>query len=128
YRVTSRDELVTMVRGDGVIVSTPTGSTAYSLAAGGSILWPGLEAMAITPICPHSFSQRAIVLPPEGEFQVTLESDNAVFATLDGQVGHEFVRGDVLCVRRSPVPTRLFAVPGRSYFQSLRTKLRWGET
>jgi NAD+ kinase len=127
YRVMREDELVTVIRGDGVIVSTPTGSTAYSLAAGGSILSPELEAVAITPICPHALTQRAVVLRPQGEITICLESDSTVFATLDGQVGHEFKRGDTLVVRPSPVPTRLLTVPGRSYFQTLRQKLRWGE-
>ncbi len=127
YRVSLGQELVTVVRGDGVIVATPTGSTAYSLAAGGSILDPGLEAVAVTPICPHALSQRPLIVKPDGEICVQLESDNTVFATLDGQVGHEFRRGDVLSLRRSPVGTRILTTPGRSYFQTLRQKLRWGE-
>jgi NAD+ kinase len=127
YRVFRERELVTVLRGDGVIISTPTGSTAYSMAAGGSILEPSLDAIAITPICPHALSQRPLVLSPDRATSVQLQSDNAVFATLDGQVGHEFRRGDVLVVERSPVPVRLLQVPGRSHFEVLRKKLRWGE-
>jgi NAD+ kinase len=127
YRVERDEELVTVVRGDGVIVSTPTGSTAYSMAAGGCILEPTLEAVAITPICPHALSQRGLVLTATGEIQVSLESDNVVFVTMDGQVGHEFRRGDTMKLRRAPVPTRLLTVPKHSHFETLRTKLRWGE-
>jgi len=127
YRVTLDDELVTVLRGDGVIIATPTGSTAYSMAAGGSILSPGLSAIAITPICPHALTQRPLVLPTGRTVKVQLESDSTVFATLDGQIGHEFRRGDVLEVKESPVPLRLLRVPGRSHFEVLRRKLRWGE-
>ena len=128
YRVTFDDELVTVLRGDGVIVATPTGSTAYSMAAGGSILAPGLEAIALTPICPHALTQRPLVLSTGGTVRVYLDSDNQVFATLDGQVGQEFLQGDVLEITRSPLPLRLLHVPGRSYFEILRRKLRWGES
>ena len=127
YRVLLGDELVTAIRGDGVIVSTPTGSTAYAMAAGGSILEPTLEAVAVQPICPHALSQRGLVVAPVRDIRIGLESDSVVYATLDGQVGHEFRRGDVLVLRRSPVPTRILNVPGRSHFETLRTKLRWGE-
>ena len=128
YRITRERDLVTLVRGDGVIIATPTGSTAYSMAAGGSILEPGLDAIGLTPICPHGLSQRPLVLPTDRSLSVQLESDNAVFATLDGQVGHDFKRGDTLVVERSPIPTRLLNVPGRSHFETLRRKLRWGDT
>jgi NAD+ kinase len=128
FRVTLDDELVTVIRGDGVIVSTPTGSTAYSMAAGGSILEPSLDALALTPICPHGLTQRPLVLPTGRVLRVQLESDNTVFATLDGQVGHEFRRGDVLIVERSPVPVRLLHGSGRSHFETLRRKLRWGDS
>ncbi len=127
YRVTQGEELATVVRGDGVIISTPTGSTAYSLAAGGAILEPHLEAVAVTPICPHALTQRGIVLRPDEPICVALESDSTVFATLDGQQGHPFKAGDTLVLHRAPVGIRLFRAPGRSYFQALRSKLRWGE-
>ena len=127
FRITLNEELVTTIRGDGVIFSTPTGSTAYALASGGPIVSPELEAIAITPICPHQLTQRSLVVPPDGEVIVTLDSDSTVFASLDGHTGHEMVRGDAMVVRRAPVPTRLLAVPWRNYFQTLRTKLRWGD-
>jgi NAD+ kinase len=128
YRITRERDLVTLVRGDGIIISTPTGSTAYSMAAGGSIFEPSLDAIGLTPICPHSLTQRPLVLPTDRSLSVQLESDNAVFATFDGQVGHDFRRGDTLVVERSPIPTRLLHVPGRSHFETLRHKLRWGQT
>lgn len=128
YRITRERDLVTLVRGDGVIISTPTGSTAYSMAAGGSIFEPSLDAIGLTPICPHSLTQRPLVMPTDRSLSVQLESDNAVFATFDGQVGHDFRRGDTLVVERSPIPTRLLHVPGRSHFETLRHKLRWGQT
>jgi len=128
YRITRERDFVTLVRGDGVILATPTGSTAYSMAAGGSIFEPSLDAIGLTPICPHGLSQRPLVLPTDRALSVHLESDNPVFATFDGQVGHDFKRGDTLVVERSPIPTRLLNVPGRSHFETLRRKLRWGET
>jgi NAD+ kinase len=127
YRVTLGDELVTTLRADGVIVATPTGSTAYSMAAGGSILAPGLLGIAITPICPQALTHRPIVVAPDGEIAVSLESDSEVFCSLDGRAGHELKRGDVMSVRRAAVSTRIFEVPWRAYYETLRTKLRWGE-
>lgn len=127
FRLTHGDELLTTVRGDGVIVSTPTGSTAYALAAGGPILSPLLEAIGITPICPHQLTQRPLVVPPEGDIRLTLDSDSRAFISLDGHVGHEMRRGDAVVVRRAAVPTRLLRVPWRNDYQTMRTKLRWGE-
>ena len=128
FKVHFGGRLVTSLRGDGLIVSTPTGSTAYNLAAGGPILTPGLEAIAVTPICPHAVTQRPLVLKPGEVLEISLESDNTVFVTLDGQYGHEFVRGDKMKVQRAPITTRLLSYPGRSYFRTLRTKLGWGES
>jgi len=127
FRLTQNEELVTTIRGDGVIFSTPTGSTAYGLAAGGPIVAPQLEAIAITPICPHQLTQRPLVVTPEGTLIVSLDSDSTVFASLDGHAGIDLVRGDAMIVQRAPVSTRLLNVPWRNYFQTLRTKLRWGE-
>ncbi|MEE8408167.1 MAG: NAD(+)/NADH kinase [Myxococcota bacterium] len=127
YRVTLGGELVTELRADGVIVATPTGSTAYSMAAGGSIIAPGIQGIAITPICPHGLTQRPLVVAPDGEIEITLESESEVFASLDGQAGEPFLRGDVLHIRTAAVPTRLIHVPWRSYFQMLRSKLHWGD-
>ncbi|MBN1962133.1 MAG: NAD(+)/NADH kinase [Deltaproteobacteria bacterium] len=128
YRVNLNDELVTVLRGDGVIIATPTGSTAYSMAAGGSILAPDIAAIALTPICPHALSQRPLVLPIDGIIKVFLDSDSKVFVTLDGQFGQEFQSGDILEITAAPIPLRLLHMPGRSYFEILRKKLSWGES
>jgi NAD+ kinase len=125
-RICKNGELVSHVRGDGVIIATPTGSTAYALAAGGSILSPELEAVAITPVCPHQLTQRQLVLRSHGELQLSLESADPVFLTCDGQSGQKFLRGDRLRVRRAEVGTRLLLPPDRKYFSLLRSKLHWG--
>lgn len=127
FSVRTADDLITSIRGDGVIVSTPTGSTAYGMAAGGSILAPGLEAVAITPICPHALTQRPLIVSPHGQLRLSLASDSMVYATLDGHVGTKFSGQDEVVLERSPVGIRLFCVPGRSYFQTLRAKLGWGQ-
>jgi len=127
YRVRLGGELVTTMRGDGIIVATPTGSTAYSMAAGGPILAPALQAIALTPICPHELSQRPLIVTPDAEIEISLDSDKPVFATLDGHQGTEFGHDDRLIVRRAEVCTRLLVVPGRSHFERLRTRLGWGD-
>ena len=128
FDVADGKELVTSVRGDGVMVSTPTGSTAYALAAGGPIVSPQLEAMLVTPVCPHQLSQRPLVIPPTTEgLRLTLKSPSAAFVSLDGHTGIAFHQGDEIHVRTAPVPTRLLRVPWRGYYQTLRTKLSWGE-
>lgn len=126
YRIILGGELVTSMRGDGLIVSTPTGSTAYSMAAGGSIIWPGLHALAVTPICPHSLTQRPLVLDPSGDLEIRLVGQGDVVATMDGQASCPFGTGDLMHITVAPVPTRLLSLPGGSYFQTLRAKLRWG--
>ncbi len=118
---------VTLYKADGVIVSTPTGSTAYSLAASGPIVFPSLEAIVLTPICPHTLAQRPVVLPPEGTVEIQLTSDNGeVFLTLDGQAGLPMKRGDRVEIRRSRTPALLVQNPARDYFSILRQKLGWG--
>lgn len=127
YDIKVREHLVTSVRGDGVIIATPTGSTGYSMAAGGSILSPYLEAVAITPVCPHQLTQRPLVITPRGEVTVTLTSESAAFVTLDGQSGCAIRRGASLVISKAPVPCRIVHLPWRNYFELLRSKLRWGE-
>lgn len=127
YRVSAGGQFVTAVRGDGVIVATPTGSTAYNMAAGGPILVPELEVVAVTPICSHQLTQRPIVLRPDREIEIELVGEQPVFATCDGQAGHEFRPTDRLVVCRATVGTRLFLSPTTTYFEMLRTKLRWGD-
>jgi len=120
------DELVTMIRGDGVIVATPTGSTAYSLAAGGPILTPNIEAIAITPISPHQLSQRPLVVTADTEIMLQAQAADTLYATLDGQTGHTLAEGDKMLISRSPVPALVLEAPWRSYFEMLRAKLDWG--
>jgi NAD+ kinase len=127
FQVADEHELLTSVRGDGVLISTPTGSTAYALAAGGPIVSPTLEAVLVSPICPHQLTQRPLVIPPRGEIRISLTSESTAFVSLDGHVGCPFQPGDLLCVRQARVPSRILRVPWRSHYQTLRTKLGWGE-
>ena len=113
---------------DGLIVSTPTGSTAYSLSAGGPLLLPELEAMVLTPICPHSLTQRPLVLPVESTVEVVVRTrGGGATITIDGQQGMELEDGDRVTVRRSAHPADIIASPFRTRFQILQSKLRWGE-
>jgi NAD+ kinase len=122
------DSYLTTYRADGLIIATPTGSTAYSLAAGGPILYPTLRSMAITPICPHMLTNRPIVLPDDSVVRVALKSvSESVHLTVDGQVGLKLEQGDVFEVRKSASTAKIFAPYGHDYFNLLRTKLKWGE-
>ncbi len=119
--------LVARFRADGLIISTPTGSTAYNLSAGGPILSPLLGVAVLTPICPHALSLRPIVVPDSGRIEVTLETPSEeVYLTLDGQEGTSVGRGDTVSITRSNVPARLIRVSDRTFYDSLRGKLRWG--
>lgn len=119
---------VALFKADGIIVSTPTGSTAYSLSAGGPILYPTIDSIVLTPICPHTLTNRPIVLPDDSLIEVTLRSKTEeVSLTLDGQVGFHLRENDVVEVKRSPFKTYLLMPCERDYFQVLRTKLRWAE-
>jgi NAD+ kinase len=120
---------VTTYTGDGLIVSTPTGSSAYSLSAGGPLVLPGVEAILLTPICPHTLTQRPLVLGHGSNVEVTVHNTRGgdVQLTVDGQVGCELCEGDRVTVRRSDHPALLLVPPGRNRFQVMRTKLRWGE-
>jgi NAD+ kinase len=113
---------------DGLIISTPTGSTAYNLAAGGPILFPTLGAIIVSPICPHTLTNRPVVLPDDVKIEVILKSENEdVLLTLDGQVGFALRYDDVVEVRKATEIVKFIEPPGRSYFEVLRTKLKWGE-
>ncbi|MEW6443589.1 MAG: NAD(+)/NADH kinase [bacterium] len=119
---------LTTFQADGLIVSTPTGSTAYSLSAGGPIIYPSLASILLTPICPHTLTNRPIILPVESTIRVTLRSQHRdVFLTLDGQVGFTFLEGDTATVGRSEHTVPIIRSPFKSYFEVLRTKLKWGE-
>jgi NAD+ kinase len=120
--------LVARFRADGLIVSTPTGSTAYNLSAGGPILYPRLPVMVLSPICPHTLSLRPLVVPDESRVEVTLETQcEEVYLTLDGQEGTTLGYGDTVRVRRSAERVRLVRVSERTYYDGLRGKLHWGE-
>jgi len=124
--VTVNGRFLTALRGDGVICATPTGSTGYSLSAGGPILSPTLNGLVLTPICPHTLSQRPIVLPGDGIMSVRFPAGSDVSVTLDGQVAYPLGPGDSIEVRRAEKPTLLVIPSDRDYFQILRTKLGWG--
>lgn len=119
--------LIARFRADGLIVSTPTGSTAYNLSAGGPIVNPLLPVAVLTPICPHALSLRPLVVPDVGPIEVTLETRREeVFLTLDGQEGASLGYRDTVRVSRSAATVRLAKVSDRSFYDSLRGKLRWG--
>lgn len=122
------DEHVATYTSDGLIVATPTGSTAYSLSAGGPILDPRMSAFVIAPICPHTMTYRPLVVPGSVRLEIALdEPGEVVFLTLDGQIGFPFDARDALTVDRHPNPARLVRVTRRPFFEVLRRKLRWGE-
>lgn len=119
---------VTTYRADGLILATPTGSTAYSLSAGGPIVHPSLGSILVTPICPHTLTQRPLVLSDSVLAEVIIKSAGEnVYLTLDGQVGLSLKENDRITVQKSPCTTRLLLSPERDYFEVLRTKLHWGE-
>lgn len=120
---------VTTYHADGLILATPTGSSAYSLSAGGPLLLPEFEAIVLTPICPHTLTQRPLVLPQTSRIEVRVHAARGgdVHLTVDGQVGHALLEGDRVCVRRSEHPLRMLVPPARNRFEVMRAKLRWGE-
>ena len=123
------DEFVTRVRADGLIIATPTGSTAYNMSAGGPIVQPEVDAMVITPIAPHTLTNRPIVIPGSSTVRVqpTMEARDEIVFTLDGQSTFPVHAGDEIAVARALKPLRLIRPTTRSYFEVLRTKLKWGE-
>ncbi|MFZ2491889.1 MAG: NAD(+)/NADH kinase [Thermoanaerobaculia bacterium] len=129
-RVSVAGLFVSTFRGDGLIVSTPTGSTAYNLSAGGPIIYPTMGALVITPICPHMLTNRPIVLPDELDVEITLTTPDQqdIFLTLDGQEGFDLHDTDHVRITRSEERVLLVQSPDKNYFDVLRTKLKWGET
>ncbi len=120
-------EYVTTYKADGVIVATPTGSTAYSLAANGPIMYPTMRGVIIAPICPHTLTQRPLVVPDDENIEIILMNDTEVYLTLDGQKGQPLAKGDRVQVKQSYNRVLLVRNPNLDFFGILRAKLRWGE-
>nr|WP_274622021.1 NAD(+)/NADH kinase [Myxococcus fulvus] len=119
---------ITTYKADGVILATPTGSTAYSLSAGGPIVHPSVDCTVLSPICSHALTQRSIVVPADRTIRITLRSETAdTYLTLDGQTGHGLQGGDCIEVVRSANRVNLVRNPRVAYFSILRQKLHWGE-
>ncbi len=130
YRIEMEGRHLGYFRADGLIIATPTGSTAYSLSAGGPLVLPNSNAMLINPICPHTLSNRPIVAPAEAALEITIFPDTEaqgreVLLTLDGFPGCELEAGDSVKVRKSPSPVRIIRPRGADFFQTLREKLLW---
>jgi NAD+ kinase len=125
---------VTTYAADGIIIATPTGSTAYSLSAGGPLVHPSLQTLLVTPICAHTLMSRALLLPPDDEISVTIDPNttdpamnDVMQITVDGQVGFALQPGDTLRIRKSPFSAKLISVGGADFYDKLQSKLRWGE-
>lgn len=118
---------VNTFRADGLIIATPTGSTAYNLSAGGPIIYPSMNAVVITPICPFTLTNRPIVVPDTAEIELHLQDANeGVFLTFDGQTGHRMQADDRVVIRKSETTFNLVQPANRNYFDVLRDKLKWG--
>ncbi len=126
--VTVGDAPVTSVRADGLIIASPTGSTAYNLAAGGPIVHPAVDAMLLTPIAPHTLTNRPVVIAGSSEVHVRpiMDDHDEVFVTFDGQSGFPLRPDDLVSVRRAAKPIHIVKSASRSYFDVLREKLKWG--
>jgi NAD+ kinase len=123
------DEFVTRVRADGLIIASPTGSTAYNLAAGGPIVHPAVDALVLTPIAPHMLTNRPVVIPAGAEVRVepVANGQSEIVVTFDGQFGVPLEKGDAVVVSRAKKSLRLIRGASRTYFEILREKLKWGE-
>jgi NAD+ kinase len=122
------EQLVMQVRADGLIVATPTGSSAYNLAAGGPIVHPEVDAIVLTPIAPHMLTNRPVVVPADSDVRVepAMNGQEEVYVTFDGQSGHPLQGGDVIRIERADRTLRLVRARKRNYFDVLRQKLKWG--
>ena len=120
-------QFVNSFRADGLIISTPTGSTAYNLSAGGPIIYPSMNAVVMTPICPFTLTNRPIVIPDTAEIELSLKDENeGVILTFDGQTGHRMKANDRVLIRKSGTTFNLVQPANRNYFDVLRDKLKWG--
>lgn len=125
--ITLDNLFVNSFRSDGFIVATPTGSTAYNLSAGGPIVYPSMDAVLLTPICPFTLSNRPIVVPDTAEINIRLTNANdGASMTLDGQIGFQMRSGDRVSITKSRLNFNLVQPPNRNYFDVLRDKLKWG--
>jgi NAD+ kinase len=125
--VQANGETVAHYAADGIVIATPTGSTAYNLSAGGPVVFPTLETLIVTPVSAHTLALRPLVLPPTSEITVRVEDGpSELLVTVDGQVGATFARGETLVVRRSPHPVPIVRFPESSFFATMREKLQWG--
>jgi len=123
------DRFLTTFRADGLIISTPTGSTGHNLSAGGPILYPDLEALIVTPICPFTLTHRPIILPGTSIIEISMGGPSEeVLLTFDGQVGFDLMDHDRVIVSKSEKKLKLIKSPNQDYFDILRTKLKWGES
>jgi NAD+ kinase len=125
------DQYMTSYRADGLIIASPTGSTAYSLSAGGPIIHPSMHALVLSPICPFALTNRPIVVPDSSVIKVQLTTRNSeedVRITLDGQTGYSIKSGDILEAKKADIPIKLIQTTGKNYYQLLRKKLHWGGT
>ena len=121
-------EFVSIFKADGLIVATPTGSTAYSLSAGGPIMYPIVSAFVITPICPHTLSNRPLVIPDSAKIEIAFAAgETPIYLTVDGQVGVELHTNDVVVLNAAAEKLRLVRPREKTYFSVLRDKLKWGE-
>jgi len=120
-------QYVTTFRLDGLITSTPTGSTAHSLSAGGPILYPTLETFLMTPICPHTLTSRPIVLPDTFVIDINIKNGDDIYMTLDGQEGFPLNVRDKVRIRKADYKTKFLVLHDKDYFKLLRSKLKWGE-
>ena len=122
------DQFVCAYKADGLIISTPTGSTAYSLSAGGPIIFPSVPTICLTPICPHMLTNRPVLVPETSVVRILSHGpDESVYLTIDGQVGSPIQEGDMVVCRSSHYSLRLVRPPRMMFFDVLREKLKWGE-
>ncbi len=127
FSVIVDEELIGSYSADGLIISTPTGSTGYSLSAGGPIVVPTFESIVLTPVSPHTLAMRPLVLPPQVEIKVRADDGpEELLVTIDGQVGTTFTGGECLVVRRDRTPVQIVRFPGTTFYSRLRRKLGWG--
>ncbi|HEV8132542.1 MAG TPA: NAD(+)/NADH kinase [Acidobacteriota bacterium] len=126
FEAFSNRDYIASFLADGLIISTPTGSTAYSLSAGGPVVYPNLECLVLTPICPHTLTNRPLVIPLDSKVRVILRQGEEVMLTVDGQVGMRLQLEDEITVTRSRSTVKLIHPENKNYFDVLREKLKWG--